>query len=655
MTDQNDPFAGLTRKQLRDMRERLDAAEAASDDDPAADAATTALPVQGAETTILPAQSAADAPADAPTPALGTPAVAPEPGTASADPDEPTDGTGRRWTAKHTKRTIVIALIVLVVCTIWLGVRALIVKGDLEAAQRVIAHVQQDPDSMQASLPVLGDYAGSAASVRWDPVWRLAEFVPWAGDNLEGVRLAARSLDVAVNDLAVPALTEMDSDSEEPILQRLLPILTDVEPDITSLAADIERVAESDSLVGPVRAGVDQVNGVMQTAGPAIGVAPSLLGADEARNYLLVFMNNAESVGLGGSAASQTLINVDSGTFEITAQASSASYQEGVPVDVDVPQSALDLYSEYLVTHINTTASRPDFPTMAELTTSFWNRDVGDQDIDGVVAIDPIALSYILEATGPIQLATGETMTSDNAVQMLLSDVYTKWNAYEEPEVVDAFFASVADQVFQKIAAADFDMLTMMNAVTRGIDQGSVLFHSDDDEVQQHIADERVSGILPASNEDESTVGVYFRDESASKIDYYMKSNIDVAQTCRESGSDFQVDTTLHLDIDQGAADALPDYVKSGTWGSSQFRTAVYVYGPPGTTIESVQVEGRAVELKRDDVVDLDRPVAYFETYLAPSELATVTATFSGDGEFGPAALQATPMVNTTTGAVEGC
>ncbi|MFC3399273.1 DUF4012 domain-containing protein [Microbacterium amylolyticum] len=380
------------------------------------------------------------------------------------------------------------------------------------------------------------------------------------------------------------------------------------------------------------------VNQVMQMAAPAIGVVPDLLGADEPRTYLLVFMNNAESVGLGGSAASQTLVTVDGGAFEIAAQGSSGDYLEGTPLEnVDVPESAEALYGDFYGSYVNMSSARPHFPAMAEMVTEFWDRDVAptldnaasSRDIDGVISIDPIALGFILDATGPIHLATGDVMTSDNAVDLLLSDVYHRWNAYLEPEIVDGFFASVATEVFDKIASADFNLQAMLSSVTRGIDNGSIYFHSFHDEVQQHIDGEKVSGVLPTSNEVESTVGVFFRDESASKIDYYMKSNIDVNQTCSASGSEFR-----------GRHDTAPRHRPRGGGctarlcqecdvGSSQFRTAVYVYGVPGTTLESVQMDGREVRLVRDDVVDLDRPVAYFETYLQPGEIAKVTATFS--------------------------
>jgi hypothetical protein len=640
-------------------------------------AATVAMPVASPDHTRTEAMPFVDLPvaqaapqdpfAGAATPALGAPiANAPIVADPAAGAGGAGDGSGNEpggddmaegpRKKRRTRNIVLIVLLVLVVCVGWLGVRAITVKNDLQAAQRVVAHVQQEPDSLDAALPVLGDYAGSAASVRWDPIWRAAEFVPWAGANLKGVRLAAESLDVAANDLAVPALEAMRSESETPILQRILPILDDVQPRITSLADKIHDIADSSSLIDPVRSGVEMVDKVMQQAGPAIGVAPGLLGADGEKNYLLVFMNNAESVGLAGSAASQTLINVNEGAIEIAAQAGSGNFnEEGGAVDVEVPQSALDLYTNYLVDHVNTTPSRPDFPTMAALDRAFWNRDIGDQQIDGVVGIDPIALSYILDATGPITIEeTGDTLTSANAVQLLLSDVYSRWGDYESQEMADAFFAGVATKVFDKIATGDFDMLTMVSSLGRGIGQGSLLFHSFDDETQSYIEHERVSGILPTSNEEESVVGVYFRDESTSKISYYMKSNIDVTQACTDGGSTFEVDTTLHMDID--TFDGLPDYVRPQNDAFAGItRTAVYVYGPAGTTLDSVEVEGREVEIKNQDIDDLGRPVAFVWAYLGPTEMATVHATFSGEGDFGPAAVWSTPMVNATTGTVTPC
>src|SRR5690606_3749442 len=139
-----------------------------------------------------------------------------------------------------------------------------------------------------------------------------------------------------------------------------------------------------------------------------------------------------------------------------------------------------------------------------------------------------------------------------------------------------------------------------------------------------------------------------------SKISYYMKSNIDVMQGCTDSTTTFDVSTTLHLDIP--TFDGLPDYVRPQNDSSPGLsRTAVYVYGPAGTTLDSVEIEGRQVEIRNQEIDDLGRPVAFVWAYLAPTEMATVNATFSGKGDFGPAAVWSTPMVNASTGTVTPC
>ena len=571
------------------------------------------------------------------------------------------DGPGGTRPRKGKRVLVVLAivLVVMLLAALWLAFRALTVKNELEASQSLVGQVQDGKIDVGDALPALGEHAASAAGAAADPVWRAAEFVPFVGDNLRGVRLAAESLDVAANDLGGPALAAFDDETNDaPVLGRVLPAITASAPEISRLAREISEVRESSSLIGPVRSGVDQVGEVMAAAAPMVELLPELLGANGDRNYLLVFQNNAESVGLGGSAASQSLVRASNGSVEIVHQANSDVYANGTAVNVAVPQSALDLYSDYLVHHVNTSASRPDFPTMAQLVTAWWQRDVRADQIDGVVSIDPIALGRMLRATGPIELATGDTLTEDNAVQLLLSDVYERWGTQETKFGADLFFASVAEEIFGKLSTGAFDIKDMAWAVGEGIEAGDIMFYSAHPEVQEVVAPLQLSGILPTTNKDSTTVGVFFRDESASKIDYYMKSAIDLSETCQDGTRTFTTTTSLHLDIDQAAADALPDYVRSQTWGSGVFRTAVYVYGPPGTTVTGAEVNGREVTVKRTDVVDLDRPVAWFETYLKPGEQASMKATFQGeDGDFGQLKLRSTPMINATevTQASDGC
>lgn len=575
-------------------------------------------------------------------------------GQTPADAETPA-GAGRR---RKILVGLVVAAIVLLVSVVWLGLRGLHVKGELEASQRVLAQVQDGEMDVSEALPALGDHAGAAAGVSYDPVWRLAEFIPFAGDNLRGVRLAAESLHVATNGLGRPVLEAFEEDSDEPVLARALPVIADAAPTVARLADEIDGVRESSALIGPVRDGLDQVGDVMSAAAPMVELLPELLGADGPRNYLLVFQNNAEAVGLGGSAASQSLVSADRGDVEMVHQANSDVYRNDTPVDVEVPQSALDLYSDYLVKRINTSSSRPDFPTMARIISAWWQRDVRDDQIDGVVSVSPLALSRMLRATGPVELSTGDVLTEDNAVHLLLSEVYERWGTQRTKAGADKFFASAAEEIFAKLSTGAFDPKDMAWAVGEGIEAGDIMFYSAHEKVQEVVAPLKLSGILPTSNDEQTTLGVYFRNESASKIDYYTGSAIDVVEACADGRRTYTTTTSLHLGLSTQRARRLPEYVKSQTWDARFFRTAVHVYGPPGMQVESVSVDGREVDVMRDDLTDLGRPVAWFHVYLKPNERASVTATFTGeDGEYGPLEVRSTPMINGTeiTTSSDGC
>ncbi|KAB1867118.1 DUF4012 domain-containing protein [Microbacterium algeriense] len=556
--------------------------------------------------------------------------------------------------ARRRKRAGVIwlivglVLVVLLAAAVWVGFRALTVKDGLEQSQRLIGELQNGAD-VKATLEEISGHAESAGAAASDPVWAAFEWIPVAGENLRGVRLAAQSLDVLVNDVGVPVLGGGTDGGA--LIPKILEVTKAESGRIAQLAEEIGAVQKSTALIGPVRKGVDQVSEVMGMAAPAVEMLPTLLGADGTRNYLLVFQNNAETLALGGSAAAQTLINVDNGKITMGSQGSSASYQNGVAVDVPVEQSAIDLYSSYLVDHINTSMSRPDFPTAAKIMRAWWQRDIAPDEIDAVISIDPLALSRILVATGPIPLVTGDVLSSENATALLLSQVYQRWDSYEHPELVDGFFAAAAGAVFQKVASGQFNLKDMAWALNESAAQGSLLVWSEDDKVTEAIAGHRISGILPTDNNDATTIGVFFNNSNGSKIDYYTQASINADAVCEAGSATFTVNAGLTLPITQEQAEALPRYVQSMTFFTT-FRDWIYIYGPPGTAVSNVAVNGERVEVLQQGIDDLGRPTARFEAWFDAGDQVNVTASFTGEGEFGPLAVQTNPMIHPTVPSI---
>ena len=570
----------------------------------------------------------------------------------AAQPPSTEKANGSAADRRRRRRIIWIVVagvaIVLLALTAWLAFRALTVKNDLTDARAALASASDGGD-IAATFETIAEKSESAAAAAADPVWRVAEFLPWAGDNLRGVRLAAEALDVIANEIGMPVLS-MQGDGQGQILARALPVIESGAESLQPVTEELLSVATSTSLIGPVRDGVDEIAAVLEPAQPLLDMLPTLLGADTPKNYLLVFQNNAESLPLGGSAASQTLVSADAGDLEIAAQASSGSFEEKQKLDFDVDDGAAALYGSTLGMRINMSTTQPDWPAVAQMITTFWNRDIDDTKIDGVISIDPVALSRILVATGPIEVGD-VTIDSDNAVKTLLSDVYAWWDAYTKTgaKASDAFFAATAAQMFEKIASGDFNLKDMAWAVNESVAQGSIMAWMADADLQSTLAaGGRIAGILPTDNDEQTTLGVFFRDVSASKIDYYMDSAVDATMTCSAGTTTLTVQTTLHLDITQKAADALPRYVQSYRNGSSYFSTQVFMYAPPGMTLSDTTLDGDWVETFREGNEHLGRLVAPFQMRITPDETVTVTATFTGEGDFGPLDVWTTPMVRST-------
>ncbi|WP_425840227.1 DUF4012 domain-containing protein [Microbacterium sp. PA5] len=566
---------------------------------------------------------------------------------------EPTERPRRR----RLLLWIGIPVLILVALVGWLGFKALTVKGSLEAAQASLQQAQDGGD-IAAAIDVVSREAGTAASAANDPIWRAAEVFPWVGDNLRGVRVASEALDVVANDIGKPVL-DMQGDGEGKLLARALPIIESGATSLAPLTAELASLASNEALIGPVKGGVVQISDVLSGVQPVLDLLPGLLGADGAKNYLLVFQNNAESLPLGGSAASETMIRADAGDLEITGQASSGTFDaDRRDIGIEISEPLRNLWGNNYGVRVNMSTTRPDWPSAAQMVAAFWNRTVDDTRIDGAISIDPIALSRILVATGPVTVPgpDGEfQLDSANALEVLLSKSYAWWDAYTPEGAVasDAFFAAVASKVFEAVSSGSMNLKDMAWAVNESISQGSIMAWMSDP-AQQSLIEEsgKLSGILPTDNTTETAMGVYFRDASASKIDYYLNTAIDASMTCADGVTRVTAKATMKLDITQEAAEALPAYVQSFRNGSEYYSKHVFVYAPPGMEVESMRVEGDWVKPFREGNMDLGRVVAPFESRMPPGSTVTVEVTFIGSGDFGPLSVRSNPMVKPTQVAI---
>lgn len=587
----------------------------------------------------------------------------------------------------RVKRVVLFVLLAVVLVALaasgWLAMRVLNAKSALEQAEVLVRDIgvqlaDGDRTGLPAAAAELSALTATAIAQTEDPLWRATETVPGIGVNLVAVRAIAESVDLIARDAVAPlgavaetltfdVITPVDGRIDLAAVRQLADIAVPAAAAIRSAAqivdaVDFERTLPPLSAAGKSLS--EQLAGVLpvvEEIDTALQLAPDMLGASGPRSYVLVFQNLAESTALGGTAAALTELTIDNGLIAIGRQASSQSFGRNLNLPVlPVDPGVAAVFNPYMYATLNLATSRPDFPTAAELAAAFWARDIGGTP-DGVIAVDPVALSYILKATGPVALSSGDELSAENAVALLLNEIYLRYPGDDGPDLTDAFFAEAARAVFAALTQSPGDSAALASAITLGVDEHRIMMWSAHSEEQAALARTPLAGILPSDNTGATVTGVFFRDMSVSKVDFYLQTAASLtSDACTTASPTFTTGVELHSSLTQEQANSLPPFVAGGVWRGEKFKTQVFVYGPPGTTLTDAAIVagGDAETYVGDAGTDLGRPVATFWVMLSPGETVSVRASFAGaEGHYGPPELRTTPMLNPTSTMVDapGC
>ncbi|WP_166790518.1 DUF4012 domain-containing protein [Cryobacterium tagatosivorans] len=546
-------------------------------------------------------------------------------------------------------------------------------KAQLEAAIPLASTVQKqlmagDTKAASRTAGELEQRTAQAHAASSGRLWRGLEWVPVAGPNLEAVRVAS----TVVNDLAVNAIVPASSlsvDQLKPVDGRInLEALASMAGTVEEARASVDRSAaqlkklDRKPLLGPVDSGIARLDaslakmgGLLEGVDNAVRLLPQALGANGPKNYLTLFQNNAESRGTGGNPAAVVMLTADHGKIDITQQSSSTDFVNGKPEPIIPLDPATEaLYGDKIGRYIQDITLTPDFPYTAELAKAFWAKTF-DSRVDGVVSFDPVALSYLLKATGPVTLPTGDTLTDANAVSLLLNEVYGR---YTDPRDQDAFFAAAAGSIFGAVTSGTGDTAALLTQLSRATDEGRLMYWSGDEAQREILADSRLSGTLPVDNAKITVVGAYINDNTSSKMDYYLDVVNDVASTqCQPGAPTFTGSVTLTSTVDPAKASSLPGYITGNIFRPGDISTDVVVYGPVGATIDRVTVNGKKVKPSYSGQ-HLGRPAVKVRVFNVPGAVRKIGYSMTGAaGTYGPLEVRGTPMVRPTpvTLSTPGC
>ena len=362
----------------------------------------------------------------------------------------------------------------------------------------------------------------------------------------------------------------------------------------------------------------------------AVSAGPILAGADKPRKYLISFQNSAEARGTGGILGAYALIELDKGNLKVLRTGSNASLY-GISlteIPITMPAEFLKLYGKNPAILQNSNLS-PHFPYGAQIWMGLWKKKYGEQ-LDGVIAVDPTALSYVLRATGEVTLKSGEKITSENVVEETLKNAYERYE--KDNDARKQYLVDIMNATAAKLTKGDYSKIKMAKALRDGIKANRILIYSTNKDAQAKLATVKLGGEL--NLEDNNEYRTVIQNIDASKLDYYLDRSVAIESKSCEKERETQVRIRVTNTLKTGVG--LSPYVltradkgKPSSLVTGAHRFKVFIYGPTNARLISVSRENRTADLGGASV-ERKRPIYVADVDLAPGDSEELLANFSG-------------------------
>ena len=271
------------------------------------------------------------------------------------------------------------------------------------------------------------------------------------------------------------------------------------------------------------------VNQVIEKNFQASKAFPQILGFDRPRRYLVAFQNSAEARGTGGILGAFAILRLDSAEPSIERVGSNVLLQSQNALPISMPQEFLNIYGDDPAIWQNSNMS-PHFPYGAKLWLALWKKQFGE-DLDGVITVDPIVLSSILKATGPV-VVRDRPITSENVVAETLSDSYLRYE--KDNDGRKRYLVEIIQAVSTALLRDDLNRVKLAEQLLTPILENRVLIFSADASVQKVLNQAALSGTLSKKAVNEYRLVI--QNTAGNKMDYYLARSLTLeSKSCKAS------------------------------------------------------------------------------------------------------------------------
>ena len=553
-------------------------------------------------------------------------------------------GTDRRRGATALRYAVAIAIGLALAGLLWLAVTAAMARQHAQtgeqAAGRLRAAVSEaDLPAARNAAAEMGAHARAAHRLTTGPAWWAGAQLPWVGRPARSIRGCAAEFDALTATVISPLVDLADTlppgglvDRGTIRLQPLVdaaPALRQSELRLRASSYQVDRLpgrtwlAPADRSRARLRASLTTLEAQVRPVAELVGVLPDLLGRYGTKRYFVGLENEAESRGVGGIPGAFAIVTAADGKLHFDRFESDTTLSK-VRTDLDLGAEYTRRYraADPANTYANSTIG-PDFSDAARIWAAMWHKHSG-QPIDGALAIDPTAISYLLRVTGPATLTDGSAVTGAEVVSLTQQEIY---RTHPDKAARKAYLLDIARAISDRLLSVR-GSTELVRAAARAAAERRIVVWSADPAVQRRLADAEVAGTLDAGTG--YLAGFSTVNATGGKLDYYLTRSMSYTRQGCGAGSTSTSTFILANEVPDGP---LPAYVTlrldapRHPTRPGDNKVLLSYYGTPGSRIESVTVDGRAVMVVPSSEHGLTVLTLPLELERGSRHAVTVTAT----------------------------
>ncbi len=321
-----------------------------------------------------------------------------------------------------------------------------------------------------------------------------------------------------------------------------------------------------------------------------LSLAPTFLGFDEPKTYLLLFLNNTELRPGGGFIGSYATLRVSKGKINIISQQGVEKLDSQTPKDwrpkpPDILQEELKVDRWYF----RDSNWSPDFSKSSKKGLKFYKKEGGAaaKDIDFVVGITTTVLEELLKIIGPIEVENIK-FSNSNVIKKLQYQVHYGFkdrgqSFRNRKQIMKPFFKKLSQKVQGGLLQNYPNYLDLAREM---FNEKQVVIYSPHKKTQQTLEENNLAGRVV-----KEPVG-----------DYLMWVDANLAALKTDHAIDRNITYQLRKKEENYIATVKMKYDHTGNfdWRTTRYRTFARVYTPIGSEFVSAELEDKKID--KDDI-----------------------------------------------------